>query len=359
MSSTFGRVFRVTTWGESHGPAIGAVVDGVPAGLPLAEADIQKDLDRRRPAELYATPRREDDIVQILSGVYRGLTLGSPIMLLVPNKQMRSGDYAGWENLYRPSHGDYTWEVKYGVRDPRGGGRCSARETVGRVAAGAVARKLLRVLAGVEIIAWVEQIGRVRAAELNSWEITPELVESNPWRCPDSSVHEAIERELRDAAASGDSLGGTVGLSLRSVPAGWGEPIFEKLSALLAQAMMSVPAVKGVEIGAGFRASSQRGSEHNDAFACRGGKIRTLTNNSGGIQGGLSNGEEIYLRVAFKPAPTIAQTQRTVSRGGEEVNYAFEGRHDVCFVPRAAPIAEAMAALVLADCCLLNRTCRC
>ena len=358
MGNSLGRIFRVTTWGESHGPAVGALLDGVPARLPLCEADIQADLDRRRAAGPYATQRHEEDRVRILSGVYDGMTLGTPILLLIPNCQARSGDYKGWENLYRPSHGDYAWEMKYGIRDPRGGGRCSARETAARVAAGAVARKLLREMAGVEIVAWVEQIGRVKA-KVNSLEVTSELVESSLWRCPDASVHEAIERELREAAAGGDSLGGTVGLSLRSVPTGWGEPVFEKLSALLAQAMMSVPAVKGVEIGAGFRASSQRGSEHNDAFACRGGKIRTLTNNSGGIQGGLSNGEEIYLRVAFKPAPTIAQTQRTVSRGGEEVNFAFEGRHDVCFVPRAAPITEAMAALVLADCCLLNRTSRC
>ena len=358
MGNTWGIAFRVTTWGESHGPAVGALLDGVPAQLPLSEADIQADLDRRRAAGPYSTGRREEDRVRILSGVYDGLTLGPPIMLRIPNKQARSSDYKGWENLYRPSHGDYTWEMKYGVRDPRGGGRCSARETAARVAAGAVARRLLRLKAGVEIIGWVEQIGRVKA-RVNSLEVTSELVENSPWRCPDASVSEALERELEEAASAGDTLGGVVGLSLRSVPAGWGEPVSDKLNALLARALMSVPAVKGVEIGEGFGAACKRGSEHNDAFAVRGNTVCTLTNRSGGILGGISSGEEIYLRVAFKPAPTVARTQHTVTRDGRETDYIFTGRHDVCFLPRAVPAAEAMAALVLADCWLLNRICRC
>ena len=352
MSNTWGELFRVSTWGESHGPAVGALLDGVPSKLPLTEADIQADLDRRRSCGAYATPRREDDRVEILSGVYQGLTLGTPIMLLIPNKQARSQDYKGWEELYRPSHADYTWQAKYGIRDPRGGGRASARETVARVAAGAVARKLLRQRAGVEIVGWVEQIGRVKA-DVVSTEVAPDMVERSPWRCPDASVAEAMELELAEAAAGGDSLGGVVGLSLRHVPVGWGEPVFDRLNALLAKAMLSIPAVKGVEFGEGFAAALRRGSEHNDAFAMREGRVRTLTNRSGGIQGGISNGEEIYLRVAFKPTPTIALPQHTVSASGDDIEYAFNGRHDVCFVPRAVPVAEAMAALALADCCLM------
>lgn len=358
MGNAWGKMFRVTTWGESHGPAIGAVLDGVPAQLPLCAADIQHDLDRRRAVGKYATQRHETDRVSILSGIYDGLTLGTPIMLLIPNSDAHSEDYHGWEKIYRPGHGDYTWEQKYGIRDPRGGGRCSARETVGRVAAGAVARKLLRLKAGVEILAWAEQIGRIKA-DVNRSAVSMELVEDSPWRCPDKAAEMAIRDELEKAASSGDSLGGTVGLVLRNVPAGWGEPICDKLNAMLAQALLSIPAVRGVEFGEGFAAASMRGSDHNDAFCQRDGAVRTLTNHCGGILGGISSGGEIYLRVAFKPTPTIAQTQRTVTREGEEVEFAFKGRHDVCFVPRAVPVVEAMAALVLADCYLLHRACRC
>ena len=354
MSNTFGELFRVTTWGESHGVAVGAVVDGVPAGLELSEALIQEDLDQRRASQFFSTPRQEEDRVQILSGVYEGLTLGTPIMLFVPNKQARSADYRGWENLYRPSHGDYTWEMKYGHRDPRGGGRSSARETVGRVAAGAVARQLLRVACGVEVVAWVQAVGGVQA-HVDSAQVRAEQVREQALRCPDAEACAVMEKQLQDAAASGDSLGGVIALSARGVPAGWGEPVFGKVSAKLAQAMLSIPACQGMELGAGFTAASRRGSQNNDEFCLMQGKITTRTNNSGGIQGGISNGAEIFLRLAFKPVPSIAQPQRTVNRQGEEVSYAFTGRHDVCFLPRAVAIVEAMAALVLADCFLLDR----
>lgn len=354
MSNTWGELFRVTTWGESHGVAVGAVVDGAPAGLELSEALIQEDLNWRRAGQAFTSARREEDQVQILSGVYQGRTLGTPIMLFVPNQQAHSADYRGWENLYRPSHGDYTWEKKYGRRDPRGGGRCSARETVGRVAAGAVARQLLRVACRVELVAWVDALGGIQA-QVESARVSVAQVRAQALRCPDAAACAAMEKRLQEIAVAGDSLGGVVALSVRGVPVGWGEPVFGKLSARLAQALMSIPACQGVELGAGFGAAERRGSQNNDEFCLREGQIATRTNHSGGIQGGISNGAEIFLRVAFKPVPSIAQPQRTVNRQGEEVCYAFTGRHDVCFVPRAVAIVEAMAALTLADCYLLDR----
>ncbi len=356
MGNVMGHLFRVLTWGESHGEAVGAVLDGVPARLSLCTEDIQADLDRRCPAQSsFSSPRQESDRVSILSGVYEGLTLGTPIMLLVPNQQARSNDYCGWEHLYRPSHGDYTYQTKYGIRDPRGGGRGSARETVGRVAAGAVARQLLRQRCGVEVTAWVEALAGLTASIVPG-EVSRVSVDSNELRCP---AHPELLREMRQSLAQakqeGDSVGGVVGVCARGVPCGWGEPVFAKLNARLAQALMSIPAAKGVEIGLGFAMASRRGSEVNDEWGLRQGQVRALSNNSGGIQGGISNGENIVARVAFKPVPTISKSQRTINDRGEEVEYSFKGRHDTCFVPRAVPIVEAMVALVLADCYLEQR----
>jgi chorismate synthase len=356
MGSSFGQLFRITTWGESHGGGVGVVIDGCPARIELSEADIQHELDRRRPGQsAIVTPRDEADRCQILSGVFEGRTLGTPISILVMNKDARPEAYAEMKSTYRPSHADFTYEAKYGIRNWQGGGRASARETIGRVAAGAIARKIMRALnPDFELIAYVNHVYDVMAS-IDPATVTTDQVEANAVRCPDAAAAEKIVSAIEKARADGDSLGGTVACVVRGVPAGLGEPVFDKLEADLAKAMLSLPASKGFEIGSGFAATRMRGSEHNDAFEIREGKVRTQTNNSGGVQGGISNGENIFFRVAFKPTSTIARDQKTVTAAGEETTLAARGRHDPCVLPRAVPIVEAMAALVLCDHALRQR----
>ncbi|MGH7265083.1 MAG: chorismate synthase [Candidatus Rokuibacteriota bacterium] len=349
MGNTFGRLFQVTTWGESHGGAIGAVVDGCPPLLPLSEADIQPDLDRRRPGQsLLVSQRKESDTVRILSGVFEGKTLGTPISLYIPNEDMRPGDYREMMEKYRPSHADYTYDAKYGFRDWRGGGRTSARETAGRVAAGAIARKLLAERHGVEIVGWVAKVGRL-VAEADVERVTRAEVERTPIRCPDSAVAERMIAAVEQARKEGNSLGGVVVCAVRGCPAGWGEPVFDRLEADLAKAVMSLPASKGFEIGSGFAGTDLTGLEHNDEYYMEGDRVRTRTNRSGGVQGGISDGETIHFRVAFKPTATILHEQRTVNLRHEETTIQGRGRHDPCVLPRAVPMVEAMTALVLAD----------
>jgi chorismate synthase len=349
MASSFGTLFRVTTWGESHGGAVGVVIDGCPPRLPLEESDVQAALDRRRPGQSdLTTTRGEADGVRILSGVLEGRTLGTPILLLVENKDARSEDYEAMKAVFRPSHADYTYQAKYGVRDWRGGGRASARETVGRVASGAVAEKLLRLALGVEIVGWVGQVAEI-AADVDPSGVTRTGVDADPTRCPDPVAAKTMRERIESARRDGDSLGGIVTLVARNVPVGLGEPVFDKLEADLARAMLSIPAAKGFEIGSGFGGTTLTGSQHNDPFTSSGGRIRTRTNRSGGVQGGIANGEEIFLRVAFKPTATIAKEQETVDVQGRAKKLAATGRHDPCVLPRAVPIVEAMTALVLAD----------
>ncbi len=350
MSSSTGRLFRITTFGESHGGGVGVVLDGCPPGLELSEADIQPDLDRRRPGQSrLVTQRDESDKVEILSGVYEGRTLGSPIAMLVRNADQISGAYEEMKSSYRPSHADFTTEAKYGIRAVAGGGRASARETIGRVAAAAVARKLLAQSCGVEVLGWVSQIHTIMSA-VDASLVQLDQVEATPTRCPDPVAAELMVTAIEQARRDGDSLGGIVSCIARGVPAGWGEPVFDKLEADLAKAVMSLPATKGFELGSGFGAVAMTGREHNDAFVPGAdGKPRTLTNHSGGIQGGISNGEEINIRVAFKPTATISSEQQTVDRDNNAVTLAAKGRHDPCVLPRAVPLVEAAMLLVLAD----------
>ena len=356
MSSTFGTLFRCTTFGESHGDGVGVIVDGCPSLLPLCAAEIQARLDRRRPGQsAVATPRSEADQVRILSGLEGGLTLGSPIALLVENSTQRPGDYGEMSQTPRPSHADYTYQMKYGLRSASGGGRASARETIGRVAAGAIAELLLQRDHGIEIVAWVSSVGNIDAPACDPLTIKRELVDRTIVRCPDGTTAQAMEDEILAARADHDSIGGIISCVCRNVPAGLGEPVFGKLEALLAQAMLSLPASKGFEIGSGFAGSRMRGSAHNDPFVRKGDRLGTSSNHSGGVQGGISNGESILFRVAFKPVPTIGQAQATSDFNGEPTLLAAKGRHDPCVVPRAVPIVEAMAALVLADLTLLQR----
>lgn len=347
--NAFGTLFRICTWGESHGPAIGCMVDGCPPGIPLLMEEIQADMDRRRPGQSrITTQRREEDRVEILSGVLDGATTGTPIGLLVRNTDARSKDYGELQNLYRPSHADYTYQAKYGIRDYRGGGRASYREAAARVAGGAVARKLLSTRCGAEIVGYVVQIADIRGAA-DSDTVTRTDVDASIVRCPDAEAAEYMIAAIDEARRAGDSLGGIVEVVARGVPAGLGEPVFEKLTAELARALMSLPAARGFEVGSGFSSVLLRGSTHNDPFILRGGRIRTASNHSGGIQGGISNGENIVLRVAFKPTATIMQPQQTVTTDGKEVTFRAKGRHDPCVLPRAVAAVEAMVALVLAD----------
>jgi chorismate synthase len=349
VGNTWGHLFRVTTWGESHGAAIGAVVDGCPPRLALAEADIQPDLDRRVPGQsALTTQRKETDTVRILSGVFDGRTLGTPISLVIANEDMRPGDYREVQTKYRPSHADYTYEAKYGIRDWRGGGRTSARETAGRVAAGAIARKLLAERFGVVVVAWVSKVGTL-TAECDPQRVTRDEVDLLPIRCPDLAVGERMIAAVDAARKDGDSLGGIVSCAVRGCPPGWGEPVFDRLEADLAKAVMSLPASKGFEIGSGFAGTDLRGSQHNDEFYMDGGHVRTRTNRSGGVQGGITNGETIFFRVAFKPTGTIMHEQHTVSVEREDTTIKGRGRHDPCVLPRAVPMVEAMTTLVLAD----------
>ncbi|MDO8542519.1 MAG: chorismate synthase [Opitutaceae bacterium] len=357
MPNTFGKLFTVTTWGESHGPAVGAVVDGCPPRLPLEVADIQAELDRRRPGQSdIVTPRHEEDRVEILSGLFEGRTTGAPISMLVRNADQRPGAYDEMREKFRPSHADYTYQAKYGIRDHRGGGRSSARETVGRVAAGAIARKILQLGgaalhgAPIEIRAYLTQVHDiVMPADAGADFPALSAVEATPVRCPHPETAARMIERIKAVRSEGDSVGGVIECRVRGVPPGLGEPVFDRLEADLAKAMLSLPATKGFEIGSGFSGSRLRGSEHNDRFESREGKIRTATNRSGGTQGGISNGEEIVFRVAFKPTATILRPQATVDVHGAETELIGRGRHDPCVVPRAVPIVEAMAALVLVD----------
>ncbi len=356
MSSSMGTIFKVSTFGESHGQGVGAVVDGCPAGLSLQPADIQGQLDRRRPGQsALTTSRDEADRVTILSGVENGKTLGSPIALLVANRDARPADYATLKDIPRPSHADYTYQVKYGRRAFSGGGRSSARETIGRVAAGAIAEKFLREIHGIEIVAWVSSVGPKDAPEVDALQVTRRDVDQTPIRCPVKTAAAEMISAVQAAGKAGDSLGGIITCVCRQVPPGLGEPVFDKLEAALAGAMLSIPATKGFEIGSGFAGSRMRGSQHNDAFVKKGDRLGTRTNYSGGVQGGISNGEPIVLRVAFKPPATIGQPQQTADFEGRQTTLTAEGRHDPCVVPRAVPIVESMTALVIADMVLRSR----
>jgi chorismate synthase len=358
MSSSFGRAFRITTFGESHGGGVGVVVEGCPPRLAIDVAEIQRDLDRRRPGQSrLTTPRQEEDVVEILSGSFEGRTIGSPIAMLVRNKDARPSAYADFQNVFRPSHADYTTEAKYGIRNWQGGGRASARETIGRVAAGAIARKLLREVAGIEVLAWVERVADISAKIADPEAVTLEAVESNLVRCPDAQAAEQMTRRIDEVREQGDSLGGVVRCIAKGVPAGLGEPVFEKLEAELARGLMSLPASKGFEIGSGFAGTTLTGSEHNDPFVPGDdGRPHTESNRSGGVQGGITNGEPILLRVAFKPTATIRKSQQTVDRAGKPVTLEAQGRHDPCVLPRAVPMVEAMVCLVLADHWLRQRS---
>jgi len=349
MANSIGQLFRITTWGESHGGGVGVVVDGCPPRLKLTEADIQPDLDRRRPGQSsIVTPRKETDSVQILSGTFGGRTLGTPIAMWVKNTDQRSEAYNEMAEKFRPSHADYTYQAKFGIRAWPGGGRTSARETIGRVAAGAVARKILREKFGVEVLACVSQVQNI-AARVNVEKLKLAEVESNIVRCPDQVVAQKMIRLIEKTRGEGNSVGGIVTGVARGVPPGWGEPVFDRLEADLAKAMLSLPATKGFEIGSGFAGSLMTGLQHNDPFRMRGGKVRTATNHSGGIQGGISNGETIYFRVAFKPVATVMHEQDTVSTKLKNTTLKGRGRHDPCVLPRAVPMVEAMTALVLVD----------
>ena len=355
MSSIYGTLFKVSTFGESHGPAIGVVIDGCPAGLAFNTDFIQHDLDRRKPGQSrITTQRREADEFEVLSGVFEGHTQGTPIALVIRNTDQRSKDYGHIAQQFRPSHADYTYQTKYGTRDYRGGGRSSARETAARVAAGAVA-KLLLAGQGVQIQGYVSQVGTL-ILDTPYQNLTLAEAENNAVRCPDSALAAQMFDYIDDIRKQGDSIGGVVSCVITGVPAGWGEPVFDKLHAELGKAMLGINAVKGFEYGSGFAGAARRGSEHNDAiFADDAGAVHTRTNHSGGIQGGISNGEDIYFRVAFKPVATIMQDQESVDNEGNTVVVSGKGRHDPCVVPRAVPIVEAMAALVLADMMLRSR----
>ncbi|WP_419176207.1 chorismate synthase [Desulfosediminicola sp.] len=350
MSSNFGTIYRVSTFGESHCKAVGVVIDGCPPDLDLVEADIQPQLDRRRPGQSsLSTDRQEQDRVTILSGTENGKTLGTPIALQVANRDQRPGDYGEMAAIPRPSHADYTYQMKYGIRASSGGGRSSARETIGTVAAGAVADKILRLKYGIEIVAWVGSVGNINSREPDHLTISREWVDETRVRCPDKNAAIEMEKLIVELKDAGDSIGGTVSCVIRNVPAGLGEPTYEKLEAKLAQAMLAIPATKGFEIGSGFSGSRLRGSVHNDPFIKKGNILGTATNNSGGIQGGISNGEPIFFRIAFKPPATISLPQDTVNFQGEPATLEAKGRHDPCVVPRAVAIVESMSALVILD----------
>ncbi len=350
MGSSFGTLFRISTFGESHGGGVGVIVDGCPPRLQLDQAAIQAELDRRKPGQSrITTPRKEDDQVEILSGLLDGVTLGTPIAMVVRNKDQRPQDYSEMAVAFRPSHADATYQAKYGIQARSGGGRASARETIGRVAAGAIAKQLLARAGGTEVLAWVQRIHTIEA-QIDPASVSLEAIESNIVRCPDAQTAERMIERIEQIGRDGDSCGGVIECVVRNPPVGLGMPVFDKLEADLAKAVMSLPATKGFEIGSGFGGTLLRGSEHNDAFLpSEAGRLRTATNNSGGIQGGISNGEEIVIRVAFKPTATIRKEQQTIDSDGNATTLAAKGRHDPCVLPRAVPMVEAMVALVLAD----------
>lgn len=356
MSNSYGTLFRISTFGESHGPAIGVIVDGCPAGLAIDEQFVQSELDRRKPGQSrITTQRKEDDKFTILSGVFEGKSTGTPIAIVIENQDQRSKDYSHIAETFRPSHADYTYEAKYGHRDYRGGGRSSARETAARVAAGAIAKLLLKH-AGISVDAFVSQVGDIQAPHYTTLDLR--RTEDNIVRCPDPATADKMIALIDKVRLDRDTIGGVVTCVIRNAPVGLGEPVFDKLHAELGKAMLGINAVKGFAYGSGFEGVKLRGSEHNDEFYNEGGRIRTRTNLSGGIQGGISNGEDIYFNVAFKPVATIMQDQQSVDKSGNEVTVSGKGRHDPCVVPRAVPIVEAMAALVMADFLLRSRVAR-
>lgn len=349
--NSFGKIFSYTTFGESHGEAIGVIVDGVPPGLKLTEKDIQKDLDRRRPGQSIVTTQRiEKDKVQILSGVFNGKTTGAPIGMLIYNKDIKSKDYSKLKNLYRPGHADFTYDKKYHNRDYRGGGRSSARETAMRVCVGAIAKKYLKEK-GIKVIGFTREVAGIRAEKTNF-----NVIEKNPVRAPDAKAASLMKKIILEAKANGDSVGGIVEVVAKGVPIGLGEPVYYKLDSKLAEAMMSINAIKGVEIGSGFSASKMFGSEHNDVPYISKGKVKFRTNNAGGIIGGISNGDDIIVRLAVKPASSISKVQETITKKGKKVRVSVKGRHDPCLCPRAVPVAEAMMAIVLMDLYLISKT---
>lgn len=347
--NSFGHTFRITTCGESHGGAVGVIIDGCPAGISITLDEIQHELDRRKPGQSHiTTPRAETDLIHIFSGIFKGVTTGTPILLLAYNKDVRSEDYDELKKLFRPSHADYTYLQKYGIRDYRGSGRASARETLARVAAGSIAKKYLKEKLNIEILSYVEQVGHIRA-NIDMQKVTHEQIEANIIRCPDVIKAPEMINYVEEIKAQGDSIGGVIRCVIRNVPVGLGEPVFDKLNADLGKAMLSINAVKGFEIGSGFAGVELPGSQHNDPFIMQDGVIRTASNYAGGILGGISSGEDIYCRVAFKSVSTINKEQDTVNLKYEEVKVRGEGRHDPCVLPRAVPVVDAMAALVIMD----------
>ncbi len=352
--NSIGHIFRLTTFGESHGPAIGGVIDGCPAGLEIDYSFIQNELNRRRPGQSVITSnRQEEDKVNFLSGIFNNKTTGAPIAFIIYNKDQQSSDYNHLKDTFRPSHADYTYDQKYGIRDHRGGGRASARETVARVVGGSIAKLILQQ-AGIHILGFVSQIGEI-ISDIDNNNIGSNKIESSPVRCPDKAISKKMVALIEQLKKEGDTIGGAITCIIDGVPVGLGEPVFDKLHADLAKAIMSINAVKGFEYGSGFASITMRGSEHNDKFKSIGKKIYTETNHSGGIQGGISNGENIYFRVAFKPIATVMSDQETVDKNGKETTIKGKGRHDVCVVPRAVPIVESMAAIVLVDHYLRNK----
>lgn len=347
--NSFGQLFKITTCGESHGGALAVIIDGCPSGLPISVDEIQVELDRRKPGQSEVTSsRKEQDCIHMLSGVFEGKTTGTPILLLAYNMDARPEDYEQMKDIYRPSHADYTYYIKYGLRDYRGSGRASARETLARVAAGAIAKKYLKMKTNIEIFSYVEQIGDIRA-EIDYKSVDPSAIESNMIRCPDQNAAKKMQKLIQDVKTEGDSIGGIIKGIIRNVPPGLGEPVFDKLSADLGKAMLSINAVKGFEMGSGFSSIAMRGSEHNDTFIVENGKPKLKTNHSGGTLGGISTGEDIYFRVAFKPVSTINIQQKTISQNNQSVLLEATGRHDPCVLPRAVPIVDAMSALVIMD----------
>ena len=348
--NTFGQLFRITTFGESHGGAVGVVIDGCPPNIRISEEEIQKDLDRRKPGQSeITTPRKEKDVIHMLSGVVDGKTTGTPILLIAFNEDVRSEDYQHMKELFRPGHADYTFQTKYGIRDYKGSGRASARETLARVAAGAIAKKYLKEKLGIEFLSYVEQVGEIKT-DIDYEKVTNEDIESNIVRCPEPETAGKMIQLIEEVQGDGDSIGGVIRGVIKRVPVGLGEPVFDKLPADLAKAMMSINATKGFSFGSGFEGVKMRGSQHNDTFYIdENGEIKTKTNNAGGTLGGISNGETIHFRVAFKPVSTIKKKQQTVNKDKKETELVAVGRHDPCVLPRAVPIVDAMAALVIID----------
>lgn len=355
MMNTFGNIYRLTSFGESHGPGIGGVIDGCPSGIELDMRFIQSELNRRKPGQSkLTTPRKEDDEVQFLSGIYEGKTTGTPIGFIVWNKNQHSSDYDNMKEVYRPSHADYTYQMKYGIRDPRGGGRSSARETIARCVAGAIAKQIL-IQKGIQIHAFASQVGPIQlSGSYQDYDLS--LTEETAVRCPDKEVAAQMENLIAEVKAQGDTIGGVISCVIQGAPVGLGEPAFGKLHAALGHAMLTINAVKGFEYGDGFASANYRGSERNDRFFNDNGKINTHTNHSGGIQGGISNGQDIYFRVAFKPVATLLMEQETVNKEGEDTILKAKGRHDPCVLPRAVPIVESMAAMTILDYLLIQQT---